>query len=128
MARVTQVLRSATSSDTTAYCPDSGDLIWLNFNPQAGREQSGRRPALVLSPRAYNQISRLCVLCPVTNQGKGYPFEVHIPDGSGVTGYVLSDQIRSLSWAHREAAFIATVPDAVVLHTKAKIKALMQLP
>ena len=67
------------------------------------------------------------MLCPVTNQGKGYPFEVHIPDG-GVTGYVLSDQIRSLSWADREAAFIATAPDAVVLHTKAKIKALMQLP
>jgi mRNA interferase MazF len=98
----------------------------LNFNPQTGREQDGRRPALVLSPRSYNQLSRLCVLCPITNQGKGYPFEVPIPHGEVVTGYVLSDQIKSLSWATRNAEFIGAAPEAVVLHTKAKIKALIQ--
>ncbi|WP_210496130.1 endoribonuclease MazF [Microvirga antarctica] len=114
-------------SSSSAYCPDAGDLIWLTFNPQAGREQNGRRPALVLSPRSYNALSRLCVLCPITNQGKGYPFEVPLPTGASVTGFVLSDQVKSLSWVDRDAAFIATAPAPVVSHARAKIKALLQI-
>lgn len=87
------------------YIPDSGDVVWINFNPQLGREQAGRRPALILSPLAYNKKSGLAVLCPITNQAKGYLFEVKIPDDSEVSGVVLSDQIKSLSWEKRDAEF-----------------------
>lgn len=95
--------------------------------PQSGREQDGRRPALVLTPRAYNQAARLCVLCPITNQGKGYPFEVALPPDAAATGFVLADQVKSLSWADRHAEFIGAAPSDVLAHTKAKIKALLQL-
>jgi mRNA interferase MazF len=74
-----------------AYCPEAGDIIRINFDPQEGREQWGRRPALVLSPRSYNQRSRLCVLCPITSEAKAYPFEVPLPAGQRVTGVVLAD-------------------------------------
>lgn len=80
MARLSQLLRSATKSSSEPYCPDIGDIISICFDPQAGREQAGRRPALVLSPRKYNERTRLCVVCAMTNQGKGYPFEVGVPD------------------------------------------------
>jgi len=76
----------------TGYLPDTGDLIWLTFDPQAGREQAGRRPALVLSPATYNTKSGLALVCPITNQRKGYPFEVVVPDGCGVTGVILADR------------------------------------
>jgi mRNA interferase MazF len=124
MARSARVLRSATSSLNTAYCPDSGELIWIDFDPQSGREQAGRRPALVLSPRLYNQRSRLCVLCPITSQAKGYPFEVQVEAG-GINGVVLSDQVKSLSWEPRRSEFICEAPDAALVHTRAKIKALI---
>ena len=75
-----------------SYVPERGNAIWINFNPQAGHEQAGRRPAIVLSPQSYNGKVGLCLLCPITNQVKGYPFEVLIPAGLGVTGVVLSDQ------------------------------------
>ena len=77
------------------YCPDVGDIVWINFDPQIGREQAGRCPALILSPRRYNSIVRLCVLCPITNQAKGWRFEVALPPGHGVTGVVLADQVKS---------------------------------
>ncbi len=79
-----------------AYAPDRGDAVWLTFNPQAGHEQAGRRPALVLSPAAYNRKVGLAVFCPITNQIKGYPFEVMIPHGLRVSGAVLSDQVKNL--------------------------------
>ena len=100
-----------------SYVPDRGDAIWLEFNPQAGHEQAGRRPALVLSPRSYNSKVGLLICCPITNQVKGYPFETLLPADLGVTGVVLSDQVKSLDWKVRKAAFIAQVPDDVLEDT-----------
>lgn len=77
-----------------AYVPDRGDVVWLDFTPQAGHEQGGRRPAVVLSPVAYNKKVGLALLCPITSQVKGYPFEVLIPSGSPVTGVILADQVK----------------------------------
>ena len=85
------------------YSPDRGDLVWISFNPQAGHEQAGRRPAVVLSPRKYNTKVGLAILCPVTSQRKGYPFEVLIPEGLSVSGVILSDQVKSLDWKARNA-------------------------
>jgi mRNA interferase MazF len=88
------------------YVPDAGDLVWLTFDPQAGREQSGRRPALVVSPASYNRKSELALVCPVTSRIKKYPFEVALPPGFPVSGMVLADQIKSLDWSERRAEFI----------------------
>jgi len=90
-----------------AYTPAQGDLVWLDFNPQTGREQSGRRPAVVLSPTAYNKRLGLALVCPVTRQAKGYPFEVALPPSLPVTGVALSDHIKSQDWRARRAEFIA---------------------
>jgi mRNA interferase MazF len=92
------------------YVPERGDVVWLKFSPQAGHEQAGRRPAVVLSPQAYNAKVGLCLACPVTTQAKGYPFEVVIPPGLEASGVVLSDQIKSLDWRAREAALICALP------------------
>ena len=94
--------------------PDRGEVIWLQFNPQAGHEQAGRRPALVISPKAYNRKVGLLICCPITNQEKGYPFEVRLPDGIGITGVILSDQVKSLDWRMRNSTLIAKVPRAVM--------------
>jgi mRNA interferase MazF len=88
---------------TPTYVPDSGDLIWLTFDPQAGHEQAGRRPALVLSPKVYNRRSGLVLVCPIASQAKGYPFEVTVPGGHGVTGVILADQVKSADWKARRA-------------------------
>ena len=109
-----------------AYVPDRGDAIWLEFNPQAGHEQAGRRPALVLSPKSYNNKVGLLICCPITNQVKGYPFEVQLPNELGVTGVVLSDQVKSLDWKARKATFIAQVPDAVFKDVLAKLNTLLE--
>ena len=85
------------------YVPDAGDLIWITFHPQAGDEQAGRRPALVLSPKTYNRAAGLALVCPVTNQTKGYPFEVAIPKGCGVAGVILADHLTSVDWKARRA-------------------------
>ena len=90
----------------SSYGPDRGDLVWLEFTPQAGSEQRGRRPALVLSPKIYNEKVGLALLCPVTSKIKGYPFEVELPDGTTVSGVVLSDQLKSLDWRSRKVKFI----------------------
>lgn len=86
------------------YIPDRGDIIWLNFSPQAGHEQAGKRPAIVLSPKEYNKKVGLSLLCPITSKVKGYPFEVIIK--GKISGVILSDQIRSLDWKIRNAEFI----------------------
>jgi mRNA interferase MazF len=109
-----------------AYVPDRGDAVWLTFNPQAGYEQAGRRPALILSPQAYNGKVGLAICCPITNQIKGYPFEVGIPDGLEVTGVVLSDQVKSLDWRARQAAFILKLPDEVVHQVLGKLNTLLR--
>jgi len=128
MARSRPAGQSGTRPFSSAYCPDAGDIIWLDFNPQAGREQAGRRPALVLSPRRYNEIVRLCVVCPITNQSKGWRFEVALPQGHPVTGVILSDQVKSLSWSDRNSEFIAQCPSDVIADVRAKIKPLIQTP
>ena len=108
-----------------AYIPERGDAIWINFNPQAGHEQAGRRPAIVLSPQSYNRKVGLCLLCPITNQVKGYPFEVLIPAGLDVTGAILSDQAKSLDWRVRNAEFITDLPEVVTSETLKKLKSLL---
>ena len=92
------------------YIPSRGDAVWITFNPQAGHEQSGRRPALVLSPASYNGKVGLAILCPITSQVKGYPFEVAIPSGSRLGGVILADQVKSLDWRFRNAEFICKLP------------------
>ena len=92
------------------YVPARGDAVWVTFNPQAGHEQAGRRPALVLSPSSYNGKVGLAVLCPITSQVKGYPFEVMIPPGSKLGGAILADQVKSLDWRIRKAEFICKLP------------------
>ena len=89
-----------------AYLPDTGDLVWLTFDPQTGREQAGRRPAVVISPASYNLRSGLAIACPVTNRAKGYPFEVPLPPGSPVSGVILADHLKSLDWRDRRAELI----------------------
>ena len=84
-----------------SYVPERGDLVWLQFNPQAGHEQSGLRPALVVSSTTYNEKTGLAIFCPITNQVKGYPFEVKLPAGLKVTGAVLSDHVKNLDWKAR---------------------------
>ncbi len=95
------------------YVPDRGDVVWLQFNPQSGHEQAGKRPALTLSPKEYNQKVGLAIFCPLTNQEKGYPFEVKIR-GSKISGVILADQVKSLDWRKREAEFIIKVPSNVI--------------
>ncbi len=94
----------------TVYTPGRGDVVWITLNPQAGHEQAGRRPAVVLSPGAYNGKVGLALLCPITNQVKGYPFEVLIPEGLAVSGAVLADQVKSLDWRAREAELACRLP------------------
>jgi mRNA interferase MazF len=110
-----------------AYTPEQGDIVWLNFNPQAGHEQAGRRPALILTPKSYNQKVSLAILCPITNQVKGYPFEVKIPSGLEVTGVVLSDQVKSLDWRTRQAELICKLPETIVSEVLQKVAVLLQL-
>jgi mRNA interferase MazF len=109
----------------TGYLPDTGDLIWLTFDPQAGREQAGRRPALVLSPATYNTKSGLALVCPITNQRKGYPFEVVVPDGCGVTGVILADHMRSVDWRARLAEKLGRCPIETVEEVRAKLASLL---
>lgn len=107
------------------YIPERGDAVWLNFNPQFGHEQSGRRPAIVLSPREYNRKVGLAIFCPITNQIKGYPFEVLIPEGQKVSGAVLSDQVKSLDWKVRQAERISHLPETVVNEVLGKLGTLL---
>ncbi|MBI2918616.1 MAG: type II toxin-antitoxin system PemK/MazF family toxin [Chloroflexi bacterium] len=108
-----------------SYVPNRGDAVWIALNPQAGREQSGRRPAVVLSPGAYNGRVGLAILCPITNQIKGYPFEVRIPAGLAVAGAVLADQAKSLDWRVRQAELICKLPESTVAETVQKLGTLL---
>ena len=99
---------------TRERAPDPGDLVWLSFDPQAGREQAGRRPALVLSPSSYNRRSGLALVCPITSHVKGYPFEVELPQGLPITGMVLADHVKSLDWRKRRAELAGRVPAEVL--------------
>jgi mRNA interferase MazF len=107
------------------YVPERGDILWLTFDPQAGHEQAGRRPALVLSPAAYNRRASLAIVCPITSQPKGYPFEVALPEGSAISGVVLADHVKSADWAVRRAQFVAKAPADVLADVTAKLRPLL---
>ena len=107
------------------YTPRRGDLVWLKFDPQAGHEQSGRRPALVVSHDAYNSKVGLALMCPITSNSKGYPFEVTLPKGMPIHGVVLADQVRNLDWHAREARFIGRVGQPTLQEVLARIHTLI---
>jgi mRNA interferase MazF len=110
------------------YVPNRGEAVWISLHPPAGHEQAGRRPAVVLSPAAYNGRVGLAVFCPITNQRKGYPFEVVIPSGLRVTGVVLADQVKSLDWQARQAELICALPAETVAEVLAKLTTLLSNP
>lgn len=110
---------------TTEYVPDAGDVIWLDFAPQAGREQAGRRPAVVLSPRAYNGKTSLAVVCPVTSHAKGYPFEVSLPPGLRLKGVILSDHLKNLDWRQRGTQKAGKIPPVILEQVRDRVAALL---
>jgi len=107
------------------YIPDSGDIVWIMFNPQAGHEKAGHRPALILSPQAYNGKVGLALLCLITSHVKDYPFEVKIPDGLEVGGAILSDQVKSLDWKARHAKFSCKIPPSIFSEVVQKLNTLI---
>ncbi len=108
------------------YIPDRGDIVWLQFDPQAGHEQAGHRPAFVVSPRAYNSKVGLALFCPITSQIKGYPFEVLLPQEVKARGAILSDQLKSLDWRARKAVLFDVAPVSIVREVAARILALVE--
>jgi len=108
------------------YVPQRGHIVWLNFTPQSGHEQSGKRPAFVVSPAVYNNKVGLALFCPITSQVKGYPFEVLIPDGHSMRGVILSDQIKSMDWRARKAKFIEKLPLQTTEEVISKIATLIK--
>ena len=109
------------------YQPERGDFVFLDFTPQAGTEQAGNRPALVLSPSAFNVATGLAVVCPITNQAKGGSFDVPVPRGARITGVILAHQFRTVDWLVRNAAFHSKAPEATVLEVLARIEAILQI-
>lgn len=107
------------------YVPDRGDIVWLQFDPQAGHEQAGHRPALVLSPASYNRRSGLMLCCPMTSQRKGYPFEVVIGADTDRESVVLADQVKSLDWKVRKAVKKGTASIDVIAETLSKLQTLL---
>jgi mRNA interferase MazF len=109
------------------YIPDSGDVLWVEFSPQIGHEQAGRRPAVVLSPSSYNEKASLALLCPITSHSKGYPFEVALPAGSRFRGVILADQLKSLDWQQRKAQKAGKIPPEVLNQVRKRIGMLIGL-
>lgn len=109
-----------------SFIPGPGDAVWITPFPKAGHEQSGRRLAVVISPKSYNAKAGLALVCPVTSQVKGYPWEVRIPDGLAISGVVLSDQVKSLDWRSRLAVKICTLPETAVVEILGKLGTLLQ--
>lgn len=120
MTRSTSAGPSA-PSNSEPYCPDAGDIIWIDLDPVRGQEQRGRRPVLVLTPHSYNRLAKLCVVCAMTTHVKGYPFEVAMPDGA----VVLADQIRTVAWPSRDTTFKARAPEDALREVRGKLKALL---
>lgn len=110
---------------TRPYCPRRGDVVWLSFTSQTGHEQAGHRPALTLSPEAYNRKVGLALFCPITTQVKGYPFEVPLPPGLKASGVVLSDQIKSLDWQARNAKFSCKLPATILVDVLSQLDTLL---
>lgn len=113
MRRTHQALRS--------YQPDRGDFVYVDFTPNAGTEQAGRRPGLVLSPQKYNIASGLCIVCPITNQVKGNAFEVAVPPGSGVTGVILADHVKSIDWIARKVELRGKASEPLIIEVLSRI-------
>jgi mRNA interferase MazF len=107
--------------------PSRGDLVWIDFTPNAGHEQAGRRPALVLSPKEYHQRTSFVIVCPITGTIKGYPFEVVLPDGLPISGAVLADQIKSIDRHARRIEFAGKAPESIVRDVQARIAPLLGL-
>lgn len=107
------------------YVPERGDVVWIDFTPQSGHEQAGKRPALVLSPRQYNAVTGLMICCPITSRVKGYPFEVEVKGTRNVTGVVLSDQVKSLDWVARQAKYQSKADPGVLQKVRAKLSVLI---
>ena len=108
-----------------SYVPDRGDIVWINFTPQAGHEQRGKRPALIISPKIYNEKTSLCICLPITSKVKGYPFEVALPSNLDIQGVILSDQIKNLDFLAREISFVCKVSGALVEKVQKNIFALV---
>jgi mRNA interferase MazF len=108
------------------YIPDAGDVVWLQFNTQAGHEQAGHRPALVVSPQSFNRSSGMAVFCPLTTKIKGYPFEV-LEEIEGETSAILVDQVRAMDWSARSAKFKARVSNESLQEVRGKLAALIGL-
>lgn len=108
----------------STYIPERGDVVWMDLNPQAGREQSGRRPVVVLSLASYNQRAGLAVVCPVTSRAKGYPYEEAVPEGAPVVGVVLGDHVKSLDWRARRAEFIGRLSSEFVSSILFKVQSI----
>ena len=108
-----------------AYQPERGDFIFANFTPQSGSEQAGHRPALVLSPKEFNIATGLCAACPITKQGTGSSFEVPLPRGVKLSGYVLSHQFRTIDWIAREASFHSTANKELIWEVVGRIEAIL---
>jgi len=107
------------------YIPERGDFIWLDFTPQKGREQNKTRPAIVISPKIYNKLSSLVLVCPVTSKKKGWGFEIDVSENEKIKGVILADQIKSLDYKARNAKFIIKSPDSVINDTLEKIQTLL---
>ena len=111
--------------ETKSYAPARGDLVWLDFSPQTGHEQAGRRPAVCISPVSYNKKVGLGIFCPITSAIKGYPFEVLLPADLPITGVILSDQLKSMDWQSRQVKYIATLPEETINQVLAKTRSLV---
>ena len=109
------------------YCPDAGDIIWLDFLQSVANEQAGRRPALVLSPLAFNELTGRCIACPITRRDRNWSFHVAIPDNDEISGVVQADQLRSASWEQRGSRFICRAPATVLDEVRARLKPLLLL-
>ena len=113
--------------ESRTYVPQRGDAVWITLNLQVGHEQAGRRPALILSPQAYNGKVGLAILCPITTQIKGYPFEVLIPSGLPITGAILADQVKNLDWRARKAKLICKLPPRIMTEVLQKFGTLISI-
>ena len=109
------------------YCPDGGDLVWIDLDPTLGHEQSGHRPAIVLTPRQYNVRSGLCIICPITSRARGYPFEVAIPHEQALSGVILVDQLRSVSWEKRYVKVAGAVTIELLNEVRERLAALLEI-
>ncbi|WP_022942093.1 endoribonuclease MazF [Psychromonas hadalis] len=110
-----------------SFVPDVGDVVIVDFNPQAGHEQAGKRPALVLSPKNFNKITGFAWLCPITNQAKGYPFEVTVEGSKKTTGVILTDQLKSLDWSARNLHKVDTVNSDCLSNVKSIVGTILSI-